>query len=255
MTTVPIHPEERIDDLQLNGLRLIQNPNWFCFGVDAVLLSDYAAKTIKKGNRVLDLCTGNGIVPLLLSQKSSAGELVGLEIQAPVAEMANRSVLLNQLEGKIRIETGDLKNAEEMFGRSSFQYITCNPPYKEAGGGLLTNANTTTLARHEILCTLEDIVRVSSNILAPLGKLCMIHRPERLADLLCLMRNYSLEPKRLRFVHPYPEKTATMILVEAARGGKPKLFLDPPLYIYEKPGVYSEEINQIYQRKTERQES
>lgn len=255
MTTVPIHPEERIDDLQLNGLRLIQNPNWFCFGVDAVLLADYAAKNIKKGSRVLDLCTGNGIVPLLLSQKSSAVELVGMEIQAPVAEMASRSVLLNQLEGKIRIETGDLRNAEETFGRSSFQYITCNPPYKEAGGGLLTNADTTTLARHEILCTLEDIVRVSSNILAPLGKLCMIHRPERLADLLCLMRKYSLEPKRLRFVHPYPEKTATMILVEAARGGKPKLFLDPPLYIYEKPGVYSEEINHIYQRKTERQES
>ena len=255
MEPIPIHPEERIDDLQLNGLRLIQNPNWFCFGVDAVLLADYASKTIKKGNHVLDLCTGNGIVPLLLSQKSSAKKLVGIEIQTPVAEMAKRSVLLNQLEDKVHIETGDLRDAEMVFGRSSFQYITCNPPYKEAGGGLLTNADTTTLARHEILCTLEDVVRVSSNILAPQGKLCMIHRPERLVELICLMRKYKLEPKRLRFVHPYPQKTATMILIEASRGGKPKLFLDPPLYIYEKPGVYSEEINQIYQRKTERQES
>lgn len=255
MDSVPIHPEERIDDLQLNGLRLIQNPNWFCFGVDAVLLADYASRSIKKGSRVLDLCTGNGIIPLLLSQKSVAGELVGLEIQEPVAKMAARSVALNHLNGKIRIEHGDLREAETLFGRSSFQYITCNPPYKEAGGGLVTNADTTTLARHEILCTLEDVIRVSSNILAPLGRLCMIHRPERLAELICLMKHYGLEPKRLRFIHPYPEKTATMFLIEGLRGGKPKLFLDPPLYIYERSGVYSKEIDEIYQRNAERQES
>ena len=247
-----VRPEERIDDLQLNGLTLIQNPKWFCFGVDAVLLADYAAKNIKKGSKVLDLCTGNGIIPLLLSQKSQADSLVGLEIQPQVAEMANRSVLLNGLETKIRIETGDLKDAIERFGRSSFQYITCNPPYKEAGGGLVNQTDTTTLARHEILCTLEDVVRVSSNILKPLGKLCMIHRPERLIDLITLTKQYGLEPKRLRFVHPYPDKTATMVLLEAVRGGKPKLFLDPPLYIYRSPGIYSEEIDRIYGR--ERQE-
>ncbi|MBQ2613992.1 MAG: tRNA1(Val) (adenine(37)-N6)-methyltransferase [Clostridia bacterium] len=248
-------PEERIDDLQLNGLRLIQNPDWFCFGVDAVLLADYAAKSIKKDARVLDLCSGNGIIPLLLSQKSKAESIVGLEVQPPVAEMAGRSVRLNGLEEKIRIETGDLKDAPERFGKSSFQYITCNPPYKEAGGGLTTNADTTTLARHEILCTLDDVVRVSSIILEPLGKLCMIHRPERLVELICLTRQYGLEPKRLRFVHPYPDKTATMILLEAVRGGKPKLFLDPPLYIYQSVGVYSSEIDQIYGRTgQERQE-
>jgi len=250
-----VYPQERIDDLQLNGLRLIQNPDWFCFGVDAVLLADYASKNIKKGSKVLDLCCGNGIIPLLLSQKSKAESIFGLEIQPAVAEMANRSVMLNELSDTIRIETGDLKDAPDRFGRSFFQYITCNPPYKEAGGGLVTQTDTTTLARHEILCTLEDVIRVSSIVLEPLGKLCMIHRPERLVEIICFMKQYGLEPKRLRFVHPYPGKTATMILIEAVRGGKPKLFLDPPLYIYDSPGVYSSEIDQIYGRTPqERQE-
>ncbi len=245
-----VHPGERMDDLQCQGLRLIQNPDGFCFGVDAVLLADYAAKSIKKQARVLDLCSGNGIIPLLLSAKSQAGQIVGLEVQKPVAEMAARSVRLNHLENKIQMQCGDLKEAETLFGRSSFQYITCNPPYKKAGSGLLSATDSVTLARHEILCSLEDIVRVSSIILEPLGKLCFIHRPERLADILCLMRQYHIEPKRLRFVHPSPEKTATMILVEGARQGRPRLFLDPPLYIYQSPGIYSEEINSIYGRES-----
>lgn len=244
-----IYPFERVDDLQLNGLKLIQNPDWFCFGVDAVLLADYSANNIKKDSRVLDLCSGNGIIPILLSQKSSAKSIVGLEIQEQVCEMASRSVRLNGLEQKISMVCGDLKDAVDLFGKSSFQYITCNPPYKEAGGGLTTNTDTTTLARHEILCTLEDVVRVSSNILEPQGKLCMIHRPERLVDIIYMMKKHNLEPKRLRFIHPYPEKTATMILIEGVRQGRPKLFLDPPLYIYEEKGVYSKEINKIYGRE------
>ncbi len=244
-----IKPGERVDDLQRNGLSIIQNPDWFCFGVDAVLLADYAAKSIKKGAKVLDLCSGNGIVPLLLSAKSQAENIVGIEIQKPIAEMAERSVKLNQLTHKIQIKQGDLKEAESYFGRSFFQYITCNPPYKEAGGGLLSKEDPITLARHEILCSLEDIVRVSSIILEPLGKLCLIHRPERLVDIICLMRKYGLEPKRLRFVHPSPGKTATMILIEGVRQGKPKLFLDPPLYVYEEPNVYSKEIDEIYGRE------
>ncbi len=244
-----LRPEERLDDLQRDGLHLIQNPDWFCFGVDAVLLADYAAQSIKKDSKVLDLCSGNGIIPLLLSSKTTAGEITGLEIQEPVWEMANRSVKLNHLENKIKMVCGDLKDAEMLFGRSFFQYITCNPPYKEVGSGILSSTDTVTLARHEVLCSLEDIVRVSSIILEPLGKLCMIHRPDRLADILCLMRKYEIEPKRLRFVHPSAGKTATMILVEGSRQGKPRLFLDPPLYIYQKPGVYSQEIDQIYGRE------
>ncbi len=244
-----LRPEERLDDLQCQNLHLIQNPHWFCFGVDAVLLAHYASQSIKKNARVLDLCSGNGIVPLLLSAKSQASQITGLEIQEPVFEMACRSVKLNHLEDKIQMICGDLKDAESIFGRSFFQYITCNPPYKEAGSGILSSTDTVTLARHEVLCSLEDIIRVSSIILEPLGKLCMIHRPERLADILCLMRKYGIEPKRLRFVHPSYEKTATMILVEGARQGKPRLFLDPPLYIYQKPGIYSKEINEIYGRE------
>lgn len=240
---------ERVDDLQRDGLKLIQNPDGFCFGVDAVLLADYASKSIKKGSRVLDLCSGNGIIPILLSAKSLAQHIVGLEIQEQVAEMATRSVKLNNLEDKVSIKCGDLKEAESIFGRSFFQYITCNPPYKEAGSGLLSSADTVTLARHEILCSLEDVVRVSSIILEPLGKLCLIHRPDRIADILCLMRKYGIEPKRLQFVHPYPNKTATMILVEGARQGRPGLFLDAPIYVYEKPGVYSKEIDKIYGRE------
>lgn len=240
---------ERVDDLQLDGLKIIQNPEWFCFGTDAVLLSDYASKSVKKNAKILDMCSGNGIIALLLSKKCNADKIFGIEIQNEVAEMAKRSVKLNGLEDKIEIVNGDLKDAEKIFGRSFFNNVVCNPPYKEANGGLKNQTDTVTLARHEILCTLNDIIRVSSNILAPDGKLTMIHRPERLVDIICLMRENGIEPKRLRFVHPYAEKTATMILIEGARGQKPKLFLDPPLYMYKQNGVYSDEVLSIYGRK------
>lgn len=249
MFSTLIKPDERVDDLQLNGLKIIQNPKWFCFGTDAVLLADYSSKSIKKGAKVLDLCSGNGIIPILLSAKSPASEIHGLEIQSDVVEMARRSVSLNKLDDKINMCCGDLKDAEQIFGRSFFNNIICNPPYKEAGGGIVSSTDPVMIARHEILCSLEDIVRVSSIILEPYGKLTMIHRPERLADILYLMRKYKIEPKRLRFVHPMPEKTATMILVEGAYCGKPKLFLDPPLYVYKEQNIYSDEILHIYNRK------
>lgn len=244
-----VFPNERVDDLQLGGLKIIQNPDWFCFGTDAVLLADYSSSSIKKGAKVLDLCSGNGIIPILLSSKCNAGKIYGLEIQEPVAEMAKRSVKLNNLEDKIEMICGDLKNSESIFGRSFFNNIICNPPYKESGGGLINKTDFATLARHEILCSLEDIIRVSSILLEPYGKLCIIHRPERLCDILCLMRQYKIEPKRLRFVHPSPNKIATMILVEGSYCGRPKLFLDPPLYVYKEPNVYSDEILHIYNRK------
>ncbi len=244
-----IFPHERVDDLQLDGLKIIQNPDWFCFGTDAVLLANYAASSIKKGAKILDLCSGNGIIPILLSSKSAAAKIYGLEIQECVAEMAKRSVKLNNLEEKIEMICGDLKQSEEYFGRSFFNNIICNPPYKETGGGIINRYDPCAIARHEILCSLEDIVRVSSIILEPYGKLTMIHRPERLCDIICLMRKYKIEPKRLRFVHPMPEKTATMILIEGSYCGKPKLFLDPPLYVYKEPNIYSDEILHIYNRK------
>lgn len=246
-----IHPYERLDDLQTkNNLRLIQNPDWFCFGVDAVLLADFASKTIKKDANVLDLCTGNGIIPLLLSEKSKANHITGIEIQESVAEMAKRSVVLNDLEEKVSIFCGDLKNSVQIFGKEVFDNISCNPPYKESHGGLKNTAETVTIARHEICCTLKDIIEVSAKCLKPYGKLCMVHRPERLADIICLMRDFRIEPKRLRFVHPSPQKTANMILIEGAKYGNPKLFLEPPMYVYNEKGNYSQEIIDIYGHTT-----
>lgn len=249
MGEVKIYPEERVDDLQTpSGLRLIQNPRWFCFGVDAVLLSDFAAKAVKPKALVLDMCTGNGIVPLLLSEKSAASAIDGLEIQEPVTEMACRSIALNKLESKIKITLGDLKNSPEIYGKCVFDTVTCNPPYKEKSGGLKNAADTVTIARHEICCSLEDIIENSEKVLKPYGKLCLIHRPERLADIICLMRKYRIEPKRLRFVHPSPSKIPTMVLIEGAKYGNPKLFFEPPLYIHDSSGNYSDEIQQIYGR-------
>lgn len=240
---------ERIDDLQLGGLKIIQNPTQFCFGTDAVLLSDFAAKSIKKDSVVLDMCSGNGIISLLLSAKCAARKIYSLEIQNEVLDMAKRSVRMNALEDKITSICGDLKDGETIFKKSFFNNIICNPPYKECGGGLVNKNDPITIARHEILCSLEDIIRVSSILLVPMGKLSMIHRPERLCDILCLMRKYKIEPKRLRFIHPSTGKTATMIMVEGAYCGGRKLFLEPPLYVYKEKGVYSDEINEIYGRK------
>lgn len=248
MAEAKINPWERIDDLQLDGLRLIQNPKWFCFGVDAVLLSDFAAASIKKGSRVLDLCTGNGIIPVLLSAKSVADEICGIEIIEPVADLAKRNVVLNGLESKVKITADDLKNSVDIFGKGTFDNICCNPPYKENKGGIRNADDIVTAARHEVFCTLEDIISVSEKLLKPYGKLTIIHRPERLVDIICLMKERRIEPKRLRFVHPAPGKTATMILIEGAKHQKPKLFLEPPLYIYDDNGNYSEEIEKIYNR-------
>lgn len=246
---IEIHSEERIDDLQIKGLRIIQNPSQFCFGVDAVLLSHYAAQTIKPNTNVLDFCSGNGIVPILLHAKSEAAHITGLEIQANIAEMAKRSILLNKLQNQISMVCGDVKDAPKKFGKGTFDYITCNPPYKEAGGGITNEFDAITIARHEIYCTLADIIEAAEHLLKPGGKLCIVHRPERLVDILACMRKSRIEPKRLRFVHPSPYKTAAMILIEGTKHGKPKLFLDPPLYIYEEKGRYSAEIDEIYCRK------
>lgn len=247
-TSVKIYPHERVDDLQIKDLRLIQNPKQFCFGVDAVLLTYYAAQVIKPGAEVLDMCSGNGIIPVLLTAKSAAAHIDALELQQDIAEMSRRSVQLNGLEDKISVTCGDLKNGTNLYNKGSFDCITCNPPYKEAGGGILGNASALTIARHEIHCTLKDVISISAQLLKPGGKLCMVHRPERLADIITYLREYRIEPKRLRFVHPSPYKAANLILIQASKHGNQKLFLDPPLYIYDENGNYSAEINEIYER-------
>lgn len=243
-----IKENERIDDLQLKGLKLIQNPRRFCFGVDAVLLSDFAAKSIKKSSVVMDFCCGGGIIPVLLSAKCEAKKIYGLELFECMADLAQRNIKFNKLEEKIEIICGDVKAEPMHFAKCSFDYITCNPPYKEWGTGIKNDDDIITAARHEKYLKLEEMLFAAANLLVPGGKIALVHRPERLADIIRIMYENKIEPKRLRFVHPYANKTATMILIEGAKHGGKKLFLEPPLYIYDDNRNYTDEINKIYGR-------
>ena len=225
---------ERLDDLQLGGLYLIQNPGRFCFGVDAVLLSDFAR--VKPGETVLDMGTGNGIIPILLSAKTEGKHFTGLEIQADTAEMARRSVAYNNLEERINIVTGDIKEAAELFRPAFFDVITVNPPYMLAQHGLTNLEDAKTIARHEILCSLDDILRESMKLLQDKGRFYMIHRPFRLAEILIKMNAYKIEAKRLRFVHPYIDKEPTMVLIEGVRGARSRVTVEPPVIMYRRDG-------------------
>lgn len=225
---------ERLDDLQLGGLYLIQNPGRFCFGVDAVLLSDFAR--VKPGETVLDMGTGNGIIPILLSAKTEGKHFTGLEIQADTAEMARRSVAYNNLEERINIVTGDIKEAAELFRPAFFDVITVNPPYMLAQHGLTNSEDAKTIARHEILCSLDDILRESMKLLQDKGRFYMIHRPFRLAEILIKMNAYKIEAKRLQFVHPYVDKEPTMVLIEGVRGARSRVTVEPPVIMYRRDG-------------------
>ncbi len=225
-------PGERLDDLQLSGYYIIQNPERFCFGVDAVMLTDFAR--VKPGEQVLDLGTGTGVIPILLSAKTKGKHFTGLEIQPESADMARRSVVYNQLEEKVEIITGDIKEAAERFGTASFDVITTNPPYMLNEHGLKNAADAKTIARHEILCTLDDILRESSRLLKESkGRFYMIHKPFRLAEIMTRMCQYKLEPKRIQFVHPYIHKEPTMVLIEGLKGGKSRVTVEPPIVMYE----------------------
>ncbi|MCI1999956.1 MAG: tRNA1(Val) (adenine(37)-N6)-methyltransferase [Clostridia bacterium] len=244
MKKVEINDFERVDDLHRNGYMLIQDPKRFCFGVDAVLLSDFAKA--QKGEKVLDLGTGTGVIPILMEAKSKAEHFFALEIQEESAEMARRSVELNGLSEKIDIITGDIKNADDIFPLSSFDVITTNPPYMENGGGLKNGFTPKAIARHEVLCSLDDIARVSSRLLKFGGRFYMVHRPYRIADIMCILRKYKLEPKIMRLVHPYADREPNMVLIEAVRSGKPMLKVMPPLIIYKDDKTYTDEIIKIY---------
>lgn len=241
-----IKTDELLDDLQ-NGLFIIQKQNGFKFGIDAVLLSDFAKDA--RSSNTLDLCTGTGIIPLLLSAKTNTPNIHGLEIQHEIAEMAQRSVEYNNLNERVHITEGDLKNASDIYGKGRFDKITCNPPYMKYGRGIQNDIDTKSVSRHEILCTLDDVISISSQLLIPKGRFFMVHRPSRLADIMCAMRKYCIEPKRLRFVHPSYGKTPNLLLVEGMKNGGDELRLMPPLYVYNEDGTYSDEIDEIYGRK------
>ena len=236
--TSELRPGERLDDLQIGGLELIQDPKKFCFGVDAVFLSDFVR--IRPGENVLDLGTGNGIIPVLLSAKTEARHITGLEIQADMAEMARRSVAHNHLEDRIDIVTGDIKEAAELFKPAFFDVITTNPPYMLADHGMRNPDDAKAIARHEVLCSLDDILRESMRLMQDKSRFYMIHRPFRLTEIMIKMHQYKIEPKRIRFVHPYIDKEPAMVLIEGVRGAKPRVTVEPPLIIYDRNGTAEE---------------
>ncbi len=241
---VELKENERIDDLQRNGYRIIQNPKKFCFGMDAVLLSGFAR--VKPGARVLDLGTGTGIIPILLEAKTQAAHLTALEIQEESADMARRSVLLNGLSDKIDIVTGDIREADGLFAAAGFDVVTCNPPYMIGQHGLINPDAPKAIARHEIMCTLEDVVRTASKLLKPGGSFFMVHRPFRLAEIITVMEQYKLEPKRMQLVYPYVDKEPNMVLIEGCRGGRSRMTVEKPLIIFKAPDVYMDEIKELY---------
>ena len=226
-----IREDERLDDLQ-NGYMLIQNPSQFCFGIDAVLLSWYAQ--VRPGEKALDMGTGTGIVPILLKARYPQGKYTGLEIQEESAEMARRSVAYNHLEEDISITLGDIKEASQIYGNSSFDVVVTNPPYMIGSHGLTGENQAKTIARHETLCTLEDILEQGAKVLRPRGRFYMVHRPFRLTEIMIKMSYYKIEPKRIRFVHPYIDKEPTMVLIEGVKGARSRVTVEPPLVLYGK---------------------
>jgi tRNA1(Val) A37 N6-methylase TrmN6 len=241
---IEIHDNERIDDVNRNGYKVIQNVKDFCFGIDAVLLSGFAKA--KKGEKVLDLCTGTGIIPILMEAKTEAEHFSALEIQPQSAEMARRSVAMNKQEDKINIVTGDLKEVEKLFDYGSFNVVTCNPPYMPDGCGYKNDLTPKLIARHEVMCNIYDVMSAADKMLKYGGRLYMVHRAERLADIFEAARKSHLEPKIMRLVQSYVDKGANLVLLEFIKGGKPSLKIEPPLIIYNSEGKYMEEVRKLY---------
>lgn len=237
-------PGERIDDLQRSSLRIIQNPQRFCFGMDAVLLSGFVQ--VKPGDEVTDLCTGTGIIPLLLSAKTEGRHFTGIEIQKETAEMAARSVSLNGLGERIGIVCGDIRKRSDLPPAGSQDTVVCNPPYMPGRKGIRNPDDAKAIARHEICCTLADAVRAGACILKNGGRFAIVHRPHRLIELIACLRENGLEPKRMKLVHPFADREANMVLLEAVKGGGVFLRAEAPVIVFEAPGKYSPEIREIY---------
>ena len=236
---------ERIDDLQLNNLKIIQNKDGFCFGIDAVLLSDFA-KDIRNNSKVLDLGTGTGIIGTLLCAKTKLSKIYGIDIQKDVCDMASRSIKLNHLEDKFEIINSNIKDLNNIFEEASFDAIVSNPPYKKDNSGLQNESEAKLISRHEITASLEDFISISSKLLKNNGNIYIVHRPERLSDLFYLLKKYNLEPKKLRMVQSYITSKPKLILVKAIKNAKSFLNIEEPLIIYNKDGSYTDEIFKIY---------
>ena len=242
---IDLKENERIDDLEFNNLKIIQNKDGFCFGIDSVLLSDFA-KVLPNNATALDLGTGTGILGILLCGKTNLSKIYGIEIQKDVADMAKRSIELNNLTNKFEIINDDIKNLSNHFQNDSFDAIISNPPYKKDNCGIKNESETKLISRHEITASLEDFISISSKLLKNNCSLYMVHRPERLSDLFYLLKKYKLEPKKLRIVQSYYDSKPKLILVKATKNAKSFLNIEKPLIIYNKDGSYTDEIYEIY---------
>lgn len=239
---------ERIDDLEFEDLKIIQNTKGFCFGIDSVLLSDFA-KNIKKNSTIVDLGTGTGIISILLSKKTEAKKIYGIELQEEVCDMASRSVLLNNLQDKIEIINKNIKNISDTLGINVCDVVVTNPPYKKYGTGLLNENDSKIISRHEKECTLEDVIKQSFKILKDKGLFYMVHRPDRLVDIIYLMRKYKIEPKEIRIVYSNIKSKAVLVLIKGIKNAGEELKVLSPLYIYNEDGTYTDEVLKIYNKK------
>lgn len=239
---------ERIDDLEYKGLKIIQNKDGFCFGIDSILLSDFASE-IKKDSKVIDLGTGTGIIGILLCAKTELSKMIGVEIQKEVYDMAKRSIKLNNLQDKFEIINDNIKNLENIIETGTFDAVVTNPPYKKVGTGITNENEKKLVSRHEITANLEDFIKISAKLLKDKGSLYMVHRPDRLVDIIELLRKYKLEPKRIRFIQPSIEKEANLLLIKATKNAKPFLKMEKPLYVYKENGEYTDEIFKIYSKE------
>lgn len=242
---IELRENERIDDLEFKGYKIIQNTEGFCFGIDSVILSDFA-KNLRNDSKVMDLGTGTGILCILLSGKTKLSHIVGVEVQKDVADMANRSIRLNSLDNKISILNENILNLENIYEKGSFDVIVTNPPYKKENTGLQNENEKKLISRHEITANLEDFIRVSKNMLKDKGEFYMVHRPERLADIIYLMRKYKIEPKQIQFVAPKIGKEPNLVLIKGIKNAKDFLKIDKVLYVYNEDGSYTDEILKIY---------
>ncbi|EPY2278707.1 tRNA1(Val) (adenine(37)-N6)-methyltransferase [Clostridium sporogenes] len=239
-----IKEDETLDDLQLKGIHVIQKKQAFRFGIDAVLLANFPR--IKNGDKVVDLCTGTGIIPFILAGKTNASNIIGIEIQKEIADMAKRSIKYNNLQEKVKFIEGDLKDIKLLKDIEKVDVVTVNPPYKTQGTGIININDKNAISRHEICCTLDDVVKAAKILLKDKGKLYMIHRPDRIVDIMNVMRKYCIEPKLIRTIHPVVDKAPSMILIEGQKNGGKFLKWDSPLYIYDENNKYTNEVKRIY---------
>lgn len=239
-----ILPDETLEDLQINGLYLLQKKDSFRFGMDAVLLSNFI--TVKPYQNVLDLGTGTGIISVLIAAKTEAKSITGLEIQPDIADMAQRSINGNNLNNRITIKKGDIKEAVSIFGSCTYDIVVTNPPYTKAGSGLINPQDSKAISRHELYCNLTDVLTNSSAILKPQGEFFMVHRPERLTDILAGMREERIEPKLIRMVCPSPGKAPSLILIKGLKNGNPGIKFIPDLVICNESGEYTKEARIQY---------